>query len=442
MNKSTIVAISTAVGNAAIGVVRLSGDSSHAIVAEMFKPKNPATPKGYEARFGILYDKMGPIDEVVALYFYAPNSYTGENLVELSCHGNPTLLRRVVAAAVSLGACPAAAGEFSRRALENGKLTLAKAEAVGALIAGEGRRATAAASDALCGVLGRQMTRLADDLCRVSATVVVACDYPEDTDLDTAQIIADILPLRSELLRLADNSELVISLNSGIETVIVGRPNVGKSTILNLLCGFDRAIVSPVAGTTRDIVEQRVELLDYHLIIRDTAGIHNTDDDIEREGIRRSRLGIETAQLIIAVLEKGEAVDEELLCMIEGKRAIIVLNKSDMAPTGCESVPLAHPNVELSAINPDHRERLVEAILRVLPNIEQGATLLPTTRQAVSARAAADGLTRALENLEQGIIDVCSVNLEEAYRAVCDILLLNATDEMIDAIFENFCIGK
>ncbi len=441
MNKSTIVAISTAVGNSAIGIVRLSGDSSHAIVAEMFKPKNPATPKGYEARFGVLYDKMGPIDEVVALYFYAPNSYTGENIVELSCHGNPSLLRRVMDAAVSLGAVPATAGEFSRRALENGKLSLAKAEAVGALISGEGRRVTAAASDALCGVLGRQLTILGEEICRITATVIAACDYPEDTDLDIEQIIADILPLRSELLRLAERSELVISLDAGIETVIVGRPNVGKSTVLNLLCGFDRAIVSPIAGTTRDIVEQRVELFDYRLIIKDTAGIHNTDDDIEREGIRRSKVGIETAQLVIAVFEKGQPVDEELLQLIKGKRAVIIFNKSDISPDS-ETILLPHPSVEISAINPEHRERLIDAIMCALPDIEQDATLLPTTRQAVSARAAADSLNLALDSLKQGVIDVCSINLEEAYRAVCNILLLNAEDEMIDAVFKNFCIGK
>ncbi len=444
MEQRTIVAISTAVGNAAIGVVRLSGDSAHAIAAKMFKSHNPAKPSGYEARFGVLYDNIGPIDEVIALYFYAPNSYTGENVVEFSCHGNPTLLRRVVDTAISLGAVPATAGEFSRRAFANGKLSAAKAEAVGALIAGEGRRSAAVASNALCGLLGRRLDELAQELRRITAAVIAACDYPEDTDFETQTLCDDISPLRDELMRLAKNTELVQSMDSGIETVIVGRPNVGKSTVLNLLCGFDRAIVSSVAGTTRDIVEQRVELCDYRLIIRDTAGIHSTENEIEQEGIRRSKATLAEAQLVIAVFDATRPFDDELFELIQGKNCVAVLNKIDLVER-CESLDKYHDFASVatvSAINPDHRERLIEAVVKALPQIPQEDALLATTRQAMAAKRAAEFLDLALCDLEHGVIDVCSLNLEEAHRAVCDMLLTDPTEEVIGAIFSNFCIGK
>ncbi len=443
MEHSTIVAISTAVGSSAIGVVRLSGASAHAIASKMFKSSNPAKPNGYEARFGVLHDKTGPIDEVIALYFYAPNSYTGENVVEFSCHGNPQLLKRVVDTAILHGARQALAGEFSRRAFMNGKLSLSKAEAVSALISGEGRRATAAASNALCGVLGRELRALSEKLKNSAAAIAAACDYPEDADLDTATIAAELATVKELLIKLSRDAMLVQGLDNGIKTAIIGRPNAGKSTVLNLLCGYDRAIVSPIAGTTRDIVEQRVELRDYRLIIADTAGIHSTDDEIEQEGIRRSRATLNEAQLAVVVLDATKPPDEELCNIVNGIKSIAVVNKIDLG-NSIDTAKLGAFDkvVEISAINHSHREKLIDAIVSTLPQLPEEEILPITTRQATAAKIAADEISQAIECLELGIIDVTSIRLEDAYSAVCEMLLLNPTDEIVDAIFENFCIGK
>ncbi len=443
MEQRTIVAISTAAGNSAIGVVRLSGASSHAIASEMFRAKNPAKPNGYEARFGVLFDASGPIDEAIALYFYAPNSYTGEDVVEFSCHGNPQLLNRVVQAAVSLGAVQAVAGEFSRRAFMSGKLSLSKAEAVGALISGEGRRAAAAASNALCGLLGRELSEIASRLRDVAATVAAACDYPEDTDLDTGTIIEKLRPIRQELLRLSSDAELVQAVDGGINTVIIGRPNAGKSTVLNMLCGHDRAIVSPVAGTTRDVINEHIEIGDYRLVVSDTAGIHQTDDAIELEGIRRSRATLAEAQLAIVVFDSTTRYEPELCEMVEGINSVAIINKTDIGSNIKEDMLTGFSGiVSISAINPGDRNRLIETIINVLPKLPKQDIVPVSKRQADAARRASYELDQAIECLELGIIDVTCVRLEDAYSAVCDMLLLNPTDEIVDAIFANFCIGK
>ncbi len=443
MEQSTIVAISTALGSSAIGVVRLSGASAHAIAGEMFRPTNPAKPNGYEARFGVLYDKIGPIDEAIALYFIAPNSYTGENVVEFSCHGNPQLLSRVVDAAIELGAQQAVAGEFSRRAFMNGKLSPAKAEAVSALISTEGRRSTAAASNALCGVLGRELSGYSDELLNIASAVAAACDYPEDTDLNTQPLISRLQKVKDKLKKLSHNAMLVQELESGIKTVIIGRPNAGKSTVLNLLCGYDRAIVSPVAGTTRDIVKQSVELSDYRLTLCDTAGLHETDDAIELEGIKRSHASLGEAQLAILVLDATLPFDSELYNLVRGIKTVAVVNKIDIANKIKPSELNGFDNVvEVSAINSDHRERLIEAITSTLPQLPQEDIIPISNRQATAAATAGIELDEAIECLNMGIVDAASVKLEDAYSAVCEMLLLNPTDEIVNAIFSNFCIGK
>ncbi len=443
MEQDNIVAISTAHGNSAIGIVRLSGASSHAIASEMFKAVNPSKPNGYEARFGVLYDIEGPIDEAIALYFYAPNSYTGENVVEFSCHGNLHLLKRVVEAAVSLGARQAVAGEFSRRAFMNGKLSLSKAEAVSALISGEGRRSTAAASNALCGVLGREIETLSKELRSVAAMVAAACDYPEDVDLETGDMIDKLVQIRDKLLKQSNDAMLVQDYDGGIKTVIIGKPNAGKSTVLNLICGHDRAIVSPVAGTTRDVVEQHAEIGGYRLIISDTAGIHDTDDEIEKEGIRRSHASLREAQLAVVVIDATQPFDDSFCGLTAGINSIAVINKIDVE-NKIERNKLTGFNrvVEISAIDPSYRKKLIEEIIAALPELPQQDVLPISTRQATAAKNAAMEIDEAVKCLRMGVLDVTSVRLEEAYSSICEMLLLNPTDEIINSIFEKFCIGK
>ncbi len=447
MSQNTIVAISTAAGSAAIGVVRLSGGSSHAIVSEMFRPTNLATPHGYEARYGVLFDEQGVIDEAVALYFVAPNSYTGEDVVELSCHGNDIVLQRVVERAKRLGAKGAAAGEFTKRAFLNGKLSLSKAEAVSAIISGEGRLTTAAAAESLCGVLGETLTSLQTRLRDLCADIAAACDYPEEVDNDLFENRDKIVAMRAELLTLYKDTSAAFVAERGFHTAIIGRPNAGKSTLLNLLCGYDRAIVSEFEGTTRDVVRQKIILEGITLLLSDTAGLHETSDFVEKEGIKRSYDEMDKAELIIAVFEAEHLPDEALCKQLKdsNKPVLAVLNKVDLHGEDglCELSKYFENTVGISAKDAKYRHKLIDAVTELCgKNIFSDANILATERQAECCKTAADALDLALIALEDEMADACGHALETAHRAICDMLLVDASEEVINNIFSRFCVGK
>ena len=456
MQGSTIAAIATPPGAGGIAVVRLSGAESYTVAARVFHPANPAKKveeaKGYTALFGHFVDREEAFDEGVALFFRAPHSYTGEDVVELSCHGGNAVARRLVEACLAAGAQPAAPGEYTRRAFLNGKLGLTQAEAVMDLISADGRQGAALANAALGGALAKKINAQKAQLTALQAHLAAWVDFPEEDvpELDPAHLRTVLGAVREELDALIRSYDAGAVLREGVDCAIVGRPNAGKSTLLNLLAGFDRAIVTPVAGTTRDVVEQAVQLGEIRLNLFDTAGLRETEDAIEAEGIRRSWKKLEEAGLILAVFDGSEPLterDEETLAVARrAKRAIAVVNKSDLHQE-LDSALLpdcfAH-TVHMSARRLRGLDALAAAVRELFPAPEAPAgEILTNARQADAVRRALASLRDARNAMLDGVpADAVLTETEQAQRALGELNGRTVADDVTDRIFSRFCVGK
>ena len=456
MQESTIAAIATAPGAGGIAVVRLSGPESYAIAARVFRPANPdkrvEAAKGYTALFGRFVEGEDAFDEGVALFFHAPHSYTGEDVVELSCHGGSAVARRLVEACIAAGAAPAAPGEYTRRAFLNGKLSLTQAEAVMDLISADGRQGAALANASLNGVLAKKINAEKEALTALQAHLAAWVDFPEEDvpELDDAHLRTVLGGVKQELDGLIQGYDAGAVLREGVDCAIVGRPNAGKSTLLNLLAGFDRAIVTPVAGTTRDVVEQAVQLGDIRLNLFDTAGLRQTEDAIEAEGIRRSWKKLDEAGLILAVFDGSEPLtreDLELARRCAGRPAIALVNKEDK-PTQFDAEAIA---AEFAMVLPvccqeeGSRRIIAAAVARLLgtSQIDPHAASLSGQRQLAAATRARDAVAGALEAAAGGFgLDAVSVCVDDALAALCDLTGENASESVINEVFERFCVGK
>ena len=456
MQNSTIAAIATAPGAGGIAVVRLSGPESYAVAARVFRPANPAKKveeaKGYTALFGSFLEGEDAFDEGVALFFRAPHSYTGEDVVELSCHGGSAVARRLVEACIAAGAAPAAPGEYTRRAFLNGKLSLTQAEAVMDLVSADGRQGAALANASLKGALTRKIRAEKEALTGLQAHLAAWVDFPEEDvpELADGHLVSVLTQVRGELDTLIRNYDAGAVLREGVDCAIVGRPNAGKSTLLNLLAGFDRAIVTPVAGTTRDVVEQAVQLGDIRLNLSDTAGLRQTEDAIEAEGIRRSWEKLEQAGLILAVFDGSEPLtreDLELAQKCAGRPAIALINKEDR-PTHFDAEMIA---ADFAMVIPvccreeGSRRVISAAVARLLgtAQIDPHAASLSGQRQLSAAIRARDAVAGALEAVQGGFgLDAVSVCVDDALAALCDLTGENASENVINEVFERFCVGK
>ncbi len=332
----TIAAISTGQAPGGIGIVRISGEHALQIASCVFHGNGDlAQAKGYTAHYGKFLDQGGYFDEGVALVFRGPKSYTGEDVVELSCHGGLYLTQRLLRAVLQAGAEPAGPGEFTRRAFENGKMSLTAAESVMDLIGAQGKKAAQAAFAVRDGALQQRIDDIRRELVEVAAHLNGWADYPEE-DLPAVETGALRRSLSGIAQRLAAhllNFDTGAAIRTGVETVILGKPNVGKSTLMNLLSGCEKSIVSPVAGTTRDIVEETVRLGDVLLRLADTAGLRETQDQVEAIGVNRAEQRMERAGLILAVLDGSEPLSEEdqkMLRQVKSKPVIAVINKNDL----------------------------------------------------------------------------------------------------------------
>lgn len=456
MQGSTIAAIATAPGAGGIAVVRLSGEESYAIAEKVFRPANPnkkvAQAKGYTALFGSFVENEEVFDEGVALFFRAPHSYTGEDVVELSCHGGSAVARRLVESCLAAGAQPAAPGEYTRRAFLNGKMGLTQAEAVMDLISADGRQGAALANAALSGALARKIAAQKEALTALQAHLTAWVDFPEEDvpELDAGHLNTVLAAVKAELDTLIRNYNADTVLREGVDCAILGRPNAGKSTLLNLLAGFDRAIVTPVAGTTRDVVEQAVQLGDIRLNLFDTAGLRETEDAIEAEGIRRSWKKLEEAGLILAVFDGSEAPtreDLELAMRCAGRPAIALINKEDK-PTRFDAELIASSFAMVLPVccqEEGSRKVIASAVGRLLgtSQIDPHAASLSGQRQYVAALRARDAVSGALEAAAAGFgLDAVSVCVDDALDALCDLTGENASEAVIDQVFERFCVGK
>ena len=456
MQNTTIAAIATAPGAGGIAVVRLSGPESYAVAARVFHPVNPnknvEEAKGYTALFGSFVEGNDAFDEGVALFFREPHSYTGEDVVELSCHGGSAVARRLVEACIAAGAAPAAPGEYTRRAFLNGKMSLTQAEAVMDIISADGKQGAALANASLSGALAKKIGAEKEALTGLQAHLAAWVDFPEEDvpELDDAHLHTVLGQVQQELDGLIKNYDAGAVLREGVDCAIVGRPNAGKSTLLNLLAGFDRAIVTPVAGTTRDVVEQAVQLGDIRLNLFDTAGLRQTDDVIEAEGIRRSWKKLDEAGLILAVFDGSESLTREDLALARrsaGRAAIALVNKEDK-PTRFDAEIIAGDFAMVIPVccqEEGSRKVIAAAVARLLGTnqIDPHAASLSGQRQLAAATRARDAVAGALDAVEGGFgLDAVSVCVDDALDALCELTGENASEAVINEVFERFCVGK
>lgn len=451
----TIAAVSTPLGEGGIGIVRLSGDAAFKIADKVFKAANGRTLAeidGYSALYGAAYDDKGKIDEVVALKFAAPKSYTGENVVELSCHGGMYVVKRLLRAVLAAGAVPAGPGEFTKRAFLNGKMDLSRAESVADIISASGDQALRFALKGRDGAIFKAVSAVRDSLLHSAARIAVFSDYPdEEPDFSGIdRLEQELLSAKESLERLLRDYDAGKVYKSGVDTVIVGKPNVGKSTLMNLLSGQPRSIVTEIAGTTRDVIEETVQLGDIKLCLADTAGLHDTKDAVEAIGVERSKQRIQTADLILAVFDASEDLtdaDEDVLSLCRGKKCIVLLNKMDIGSarnkTSLEKA--GFPVIEISAQNAEGLDMLRQAVtdLFSLNRLDENSVVLACERQYSCVAKAKQALDAALDALKQGMtIDAVGVCLDDALSALMELTGERVTDAVADEVFKHFCVGK
>ena len=447
----TIAALSTPSAHSAIAVIRLSGEDAINIADSIFRPSYIESIKqlsGYHAAHGRIIFEGKTLDEVVALVFKAPRSYTGENMVEFSCHGNPKIAARIVAACIAAGASPAGAGEFTRRAFENGKLDLSQAEAIAELIESESERAASAAVSRRDGELGRRIDAISDELSFTAAKLAVWSDYPEEEDAPfvTREELLEVFEKTSaELCELIANYNTGRLIQNGIRIAIAGSPNVGKSTLTNLLSGSERSIVTDIAGTTRDVVEAPAEIEGISQRLLDTAGIRDTDDTVEKIGVRRAREAVEQSDLVLFVIDASRGVtteDEEIYDQIKSRPHIVVYNKNDLAPKSFQHN--IKPDVEISAALGSGIDELKKAVKSALGlNLSQEGCLIASQRQFDCVLRAKKALDEAVFQLNGGVtLDVVGILLEEAVAPLAELTGRSASEAVIEQVFANFCVGK
>ena len=455
----TIAAISTPPGPGAIGILRLSGPRAVEVAQASFRPLNK-TPLGqhrpHELVYGDLLDRDGqPIDRVLCTFSRGPVSYTGEDTAEFQCHGSPMVLSLGLEALFSRGARQARAGEFTRRAFLNGKLDLAQAEAVGDLLEARSREGARHAAGQLTGALSRRIAGVYSALVDIMAHFHAVLDYPdEDIDPFRMEELSGQLSRQEAALRaLAGSYRRGQYIRDGVPCAIVGRPNAGKSSLLNALVGFDRAIVTNIPGTTRDTVEERAELGGVTLRLIDTAGLRDSDDPIEQLGVERSRAAMEEAALVLLVVdgtEKATREDADLARAIAGtgKPWVLVRSKGDLAgENGDDLAALAEgaPLVSLSARTGDGLDELGRAVAALFPqgSEDKAGELITNARQAEAAGRALDCVVRAGQALTDGVTpDALLTDVEEALEALGELTGQSVREDVTDRIFSKFCVGK
>lgn len=447
----TIAAVATAPGPGAVALVRVSGPGCRILLENLTRKP---VPQPRSACLRRVYNSKGEeVDQGIVTYYQSPASYTGEDCAEISCHGGMASTRAVYRAVLQAGARPAQPGEFTRRAFLNGKMDLAQAEAVNQLILARTQMQQQAAVQALEGAMAKRISGALSTLTSAVTALEASIDFPEDVeDPDCLQLAGSLARLRDDLLDILKLAERGQMLQAGIRLAIVGRPNAGKSSILNLLAGRPRAIVSEIPGTTRDYLEETVEIAGLPVLAVDTAGIRQTGDPVEREGTRRAREALQQADVALIVLDSTEGVSPEdiEIAEIAREKAVVVWNKTDLIPLE-NSESLIFPGwdikwqVRLSAVTGHGLDALVSALSGRLGT---GAgffeeAIAATARQVSLLSEAAHLVGQALDNLSQGTaLDLTAVSVQAARARLGEITGENITESLIDSIFGNFCIGK
>lgn len=451
----TIAAISTAPSAGGIGIVRISGEKARAVADKVFKSKSGKTVKqtaGYHALYGRVFDGHEPVDEAIALVFASPKSYTGEDVVELSAHGGTVVLRKILRLCVENGARIAQPGEFTKRAFLNGKMDLTEAEAVMDIIGAKSEDAAKAALFAHDGALSRELSDIKEELVGAAAWLGAWADFPEEDipEVENEQLEKRLEKAKARLASLINSFDAGQIIKNGVDTVIVGRTNAGKSTLMNLLCGRESAIVTDIEGTTRDVITEYVNLGDVVLKISDTAGLRETNDPVEKFGIDRAKKKMEQAQLVIAVFDRSKELseeDRELIAACKKRPSVAVINKTDLeARLDEQSIRDGFSNtVSLSAKDPDSLGLLKTAIQKIfsLQSFDPSAAMLSNERQLECAKRALKRLEESISALKSGItLDAVSVCIDDCIAAVMELSGERVTEAVADRVFHNFCVGK
>ncbi len=456
---NTIAAVSTAYGRGGIAVIRISGDEAVPVAQKIFRAANGKSLDNIEpshAVYGDIVKRGTVIDNGICTIFRAPHSYTGEDVVEISCHGGIILTEKVLEAAFEAGANPAGAGEFTKRAFTNGKLSLSQAEAVGMLIDAESDEQLSLAASHGKGVIKRKADELYEKLKTIVTGVFANVDFPDENlaELSDAEVLDEIRIIEAELAALRSSYKVGRAVLEGIRTVIVGKPNTGKSSLLNRLVGRERAIVTDIAGTTRDTIEESVACGRVMLRLVDTAGIRNSEDAVEKIGVERSLKELSEAELVLALFDLSNETDDEdklILDCLKNINAtkIAVLNKNDLAEkfdrTVLDTAMFTHI-IEISAANNTGIENLKDTInsLYIDGEIDYNSrAVITNARQNASVSRALEYVRSAMRELEAGVsADTAGLDLEAALSELAELDGRRVTEEIVDSIFHRFCVGK
>lgn len=441
MMNDTIAAIATANATGAVSIIRISGEEAILIASELIN-KDLSKKEGYTITFGTVQEDNEVVDEVLVSIFRAPKSYTGEDVVEIGCHGGLFITRKILSLCLGKGARLARRGEFTERAFLNGKMDLSQAEGVNDLINATDEVNAKSAMHSLKGSVSKILKPLEENLTQIISNIEVNIDYPEYDDvhqLTEDEILPKAKAWLNDIQKLIDEAKKAVNIREGIDTVILGRPNVGKSSLLNALLEEDKAIVTDIAGTTRDIVEGTVRLDGITLNLIDTAGIHESNDIVEKIGIDKSLQALEKAELVIVVIDGSEALtdeDHKLLEMTKNKNRIVVYNKNDKA--------IQHDGISISAINGD-----VEALTNAIKEKYEKELYLASSdtlnneRQIGLAIQAEQSMKNAICTLEDGMeLDLVTIDLENAWISLKEITGKAGKEDLLDEIFSRFCLGK
>ena len=451
----TIAAISTPKGEGGIGIIRISGDKSFEILDKIFKPKNPNKDLGfYQFNYGFIYDGEKVIDESMVVRMKAPKTYTCEDVVEINCHGGQFVTQKVLELVLKNGARHAEQGEFTKRAFMNGRIDLSQAEAVMDLIQGKTEKSISLSLDQLRGDLRDKINSFKKALLDITAHVNVVLDYPEEGIDDPLPVdLRDNLEaVYEEATRLIESYDKGKKIKEGIKTVIVGKPNVGKSTLLNSLLREERAIVTHVAGTTRDVIEEVINIKGIPLVLVDTAGIRQTDDIVENIGVEKSKEFIEKADLVLLVLDASrelEDEDREVINQINEnhKKVIVLLNKIDLE----RKIDLDEYNfeniVEISAQKnvgiEDMEEKIYSFIVDEKVEDSSEKLIITNVRHKTALEKTKDAIRNIFETIDMGLpMDLISVDLKEALDSLSEITGEISSEDILDHVFGNFCVGK
>ena len=457
MKKDTIAAIATAMSSSGIGIVRISGDEAFDIIKKIYVGKNNkdlTQVKSHTIHYGYVMDDEETIDEVLVMIMKGPHSFTGEDTVEIDCHGGVYVVKRILETVIKYGARPAEPGEFTKRAFLNGRLDLSQAEAVIDVINSKNEYALKSSVSQLKGNVQRKIKEIREEIIYHTAFIETALDDPEHISVDgygeKLKITVDkLLEELNVLLKSSDNGRII---KEGIKTVIVGKPNAGKSSLLNVLVGEDRAIVTDIAGTTRDVLEEAIQLNGISLNIMDTAGIRDTEDVVEKIGVDKAKLYANEADLVIYVVDASRELDENdfnIIHMIQDKKAVVLLNKSDLDTVVTENMIKSYiekPILSISAKEESGIKELEDTLKDMFFHGEisfNDEVYITNIRHKTALQDAYDSLVKVNVSIENNMPeDFYSIDLLDAYESLGSITGETIGEDLVNEIFSKFCMGK